>query len=95
VNQATTTAKAPSKKPAAAAAAAAPAAAAPASPAQSAWDVQRLMEVRSNVRATKKRIFSSFVVQVLSIDRGRAVDLLKQNNGSVDAAIGWHFRTSK
>jgi hypothetical protein len=33
--------------------------------------------------------------QVLSVDRNRAVELLKQNKGNVDAAISSHFMSFK
>jgi hypothetical protein len=59
------------------------------SPAQAMWDVQKLMEVHGGKPSL--RFVCLFCSQVLSLDRNTAIELLKRNQGSVDAAISAHF----
>ena len=89
-DQAATTAPVPAAK----SAFHAPAAAAVATPAaQTLWDVQKLMEV--DARKQELSNMRSLCLQVLSIDRGAAIELLKRNKNSVDAAISAHLGAFK
>ncbi len=53
------------------------------------------MEVRTASYADVARELVHALHQVLSIDNKRAVELLRQNKGNVDAAVSTHFRSFK